>query len=487
PLFDPHGKLIGALDASCASHVDTAPIMEPLVIAGRAVENRMVFELEHATFIRLHQRSDMVGTPLEGILAFSHDGRLLGMNPTARRLLSIDGDGNSLLAFDALFDMPFHRAIDKLRASHQAPVLLDSLNGLRLHARIGSGKGIDQDSLRSAHTVPAIQPQQEARKAVPRDVVALDPTIDKVLEKAHRAFARDIPVLINGETGTGKEVVARLLHANGPRGKGPFVAINCSSLPASLIESELFGYVEGAFTGGRRGGAIGKLEQANGGTLFLDEIGDMPAELQGRLLRVLQERSFTRLGGANLVSIDISVLCATHRDLHKLVANESFREDLYYRINGLRVALPPLRERHDIKNLILHFLFQATAGRAPLFVADAAMHALLRYSWPGNIRQLSHVIRLAAALAEDDGCISLCHLPQEIVDQRSDDANGNALQPAVQAGRQSLAPLERTEYDAIRAALLANNGNISATARNVGISRQTLYRKLKQFGLEELT
>lgn len=490
PIFDPRGNLTGVLDASCNYQTEAAPIMESLIIAGRAVENRMVYELANATFIRFHHRSDMVGTPLEGILAFSNDGCLLGMNQTARHILSIDCATDSPIAFDSLFDISFHHAIDQLRKSQQLPIWLDSFNGMRLHVRIGQGKDLAPDTLRTARIVPGthlkkdIRNPRQPRSSEP-DVVTLDPVMYGILEKAHRAFARDIPILINGETGTGKEVVARLLHINGPHSKGPFVAINCSSIPASLIESELFGYVEGAFTGGRRGGGIGKLEQANGGTLFLDEIGDMPMELQVSLLRVLQERSFTRLGSTSLINIDTSVICATHRDLEKLLKSNSFREDLYYRINGLRVALPALRERNDIKILINHFLHQATAEREMLTFSDAAMLALLRYYWPGNIRQLKHVIHLAAVLAEDDGTIDLHHLPQEIVEQHG--SRSSDFPPKVSnSPRQSLAPMEQIEYDAIRASILANNGNISATGRSLSISRQTLYRKIKQFCLTDL-
>lgn len=490
PIFDPRGNLTGVLDASCNYRTEAAPIIEPLIIAGRAVENRMVYELANATFIRFHHRSDMVGTPLEGILAFSTDGCLLGVNQTARHILSLDRAPDSPIAFDSLFDTSYHHAIDQLRKSQLRPVSLDSSNGMRFQARIGHATDLVPNTLRTARITPSNQPKKEIRNLLQAsssapDIVTLDAAVYGILEKAHRAFARDIPILINGETGTGKEVVARLLHSNGPRSKGPFVAINCSSIPASLIESELFGYVEGAFTGGRRGGGIGKLEQANGGTLFLDEIGDMPMELQVSLLRVLQERSFTRLGSTSLINIETSVICATHRDLTKLLQSNSFREDLYYRINGLRVALPALRERTDVEILIRHFLRQATAERETLIFSERAMLALLRYNWPGNIRQLNHVIHLAAVLAEDDGTIDLPHLPQEIVEPCG--SWGSDFPPKVgNSPRQSPASLEQIECDAIRAAILANNGNISATARSLRISRQTLYKKLKQFRLADL-
>ncbi len=299
-----------------------------------------------------------------------------------------------------------------------------------------------------------------------------DPALNAVLDTARRAFMRGIPILISGETGTGKEVVAQQLHHSGHRCNGAFIAINCSSIPTGLIESELFGYEDGAFTGGRRGGAAGKFEQAHGGTLFLDEIGDMPVELQARLLRVLQERSLTRIGGSRLIRVDPSIVCATHRDLRALVAAKTFREDLYYRLHGLRVTLPPLRERNDIRELIYDQLAQATAGRSPLTLSDAVMDLLLRYRWPGNIRQLGHVIQLAAVLAERTGRVEPQHLPEELCEAVPQDA----------AGALAVTPMEQAECELIQQALRKHRGNKSAAARYLGIGRATMHRKLRAFG-----
>jgi transcriptional regulator with PAS, ATPase and Fis domain len=179
-----------------------------------------------------------------------------------------------------------------------------------------------------------------------------DPQVAAVIAKVRKVIGKDIPILITGETGTGKELLAQAIHNDSPRRDGPFVAVNCASIPETLIESELFGYEEGAFTGARRKGALGKLVQANGGTLFLDEIGDMPYPLQVRLLRVLQERIVNPLGSAKSIPVDISVVCATHRSLREMIAQNLFREDLYYRLNGLVVKLPPLRERTDLAVVI---------------------------------------------------------------------------------------------------------------------------------------
>ncbi|WP_176748776.1 sigma-54-dependent Fis family transcriptional regulator, partial [Burkholderia sp. HMSC10F09] len=254
-----------------------------------------------------------------------------------------------------------------------------------------------------------------------------DPQVAAVIAKVRKVIGKDIPVLITGETGTGKELLAQAIHNDSPRRDGPFVAVNCASIPETLIESELFGYEEGAFTGTRRKGATGKLLQANGGTLFLDEIGDMPYPLQVRLLRVLQERIVNPLGSTKAIGVDIAIICATHRDLREMIAQNRFREDLYYRLNGLVVRLPPLRDRTDLAVVVQKMLQRETLsgpGRRPLSVAPDVMALFERCAWPGNFRQLANLLRTAAAMVDDDGEIRCEHLPEDFFDDlRRDDAH----------------------------------------------------------------
>lgn len=473
PLFDPSGELIGALNASTVGQCDASTALDGLALAGRAVENRLVFDIQNAVFIRLHSRSDMLGTPLEGLLAVTDDGCLLGLNQTARRLLAQLDASRGGIAFDTLFDSRFHLAMDALRAARYAPVQLRTTSGIMLHARVAQRSEVRHDVLRGVKSVRGV----DLPHRPPAAEAAHDARVENMLQQALRAYSRDIPVLITGETGTGKEVAARRLHDTGPRALGPFIAINCSAIPATLIESEFFGYVAGAFTGGRTGGAAGKMEQANGGTLFLDEIGDMPIELQGRLLRVLQERSITRLGSSKAIRIDIAVICATHRDLPQLVTAGEFREDLLYRINGLHVRLPALRERGDIEALVLQMLHESNAERDVPHISRPAMLSLLAYAWPGNIRQLKHVLRIASMYAEDSGCIELCHLPQEIIDGKKPSSNDDMAMSA------TLSHIKQNEYNFLRDALRNREGNISAAARHAGISRQTFYRKMREYGI----
>ena len=270
------------------------------------------------------------------------------------------------------------------------------------------------------------------------------------------------------------------------------MALNCAAIPETLIESELFGYSGGAFTGARKEGAVGKIQQAHGGTLFLDEIGDMPLSLQARLLRVLQERCVTPLGTNKSIPVDITLVCATHRKLKEEVARGGFREDLYYRLNGLCINLPSLRERSDIGSLIEKLLREEAGPDRAVRISDKVMDAFLRYRWPGNIRQLSNVIKVGIALLDDDeDVIETWHLPDDVFEEIDMLVPTSAAAPSCtsgpQAARSAEAPkadsaafgrLEEIERDMIQRTLEAEQGNISAAARRLGISRNTLYRKL---------
>lgn len=301
--------------------------------------------------------------------------------------------------------------------------------------------------------------------------VLLDADVGASLDRARRVYAHNVPVLINGETGTGKGLFARLLHQSSARSAGPLVTIDCSSIPASLIEAELFGYEEGAFTNARRGGARGKIETAHTGTLFLDEIGDMPLDLQTRLLRVLQERTLIRVGGTGAVTVDFGLVVATHRNLGEMVREKLFRQDLYFRLRGLQVRLSPLRDSANIEQLVDHFVQRHCHSGRDLNLANDAMHLLLKHDWPGNVRELEQVIAVAAALADDSGMIVPEHLPDEI--RLPQCARSHQLDKKTKT-------LKDEERDTVMQALADNGGNISAAARRLGIARTTLYRKLRE-------
>jgi transcriptional regulator with PAS, ATPase and Fis domain len=304
-----------------------------------------------------------------------------------------------------------------------------------------------------------------------------DAQMSKAVSSVKKVVGREIPILIEGETGTGKELLAKAIHAAGTRGKGPFVAINCASIPEGLIEAELFGYEEGAFTGAKRHGVPGKIMQANGGTLFLDEIGEMPLQLQARLLRVLQEREIVPLGGSKGVAVNIAVISATNRRLREHVEQGHFREDLYYRLNGLRVTLPPLRERTDLLALVERILGEESDR--PVSLSPATQKLFMEHAWRGNVRQLRNVLRAALAFMDEEQIVQMRHLPEDFVEEL-EHVRTTPSERTLPSGALSI---EAVEVDLIRQALAAENGNITSAASRLGISRATLYRKVKRLKL----
>jgi transcriptional regulator of acetoin/glycerol metabolism len=280
--------------------------------------------------------------------------------------------------------------------------------------------------------------------------------------------------MILGETGTGKEVLAQAIHNDSHRSSKPFVAVDCASIPESLIETELFGYEEGAFTGARRKGSHGKILMANGGTLFLDEIGDMPLHLQTRLLRVLEEQEVTPLGADTAIPLDLRVVCASNRDLQRMLVTGEFRDDLYYRLNGILLELPPLQARTDKETLIRGLLVEE--GGRDGAIDTEAFERLTDYTWPGNIRELRNVIRSAFAIC-DGNRIRIADLPTALLE---DAPSPRSAEPAITPPETTL---EGAERDTLLSAIRANRGNLCHTARQLGISRNSLYRKLKHHGI----
>ncbi len=330
-----------------------------------------------------------------------------------------------------------------------------------------------------------------------------DPNLAAQFDTARRVIARRTPVLLCGETGSGKEVFARALHDASPHAAGAFVAINCASLPETLIESELFGYRAGAFTGAQRTGRRGKILQADGGTLFLDEIADMPLELQARLLRVLDERRVTPLGTEETHAVDFQLVSASHHNLPTLVREGRFREDLYYRLAGIEVQLPALRDRSDRRAVIRDVL--ACEGGTDAILSPEAERLLMAHAWPGNIRQLGHVLRTAAALSNGQP-ITREHLPSmainlqpisarqtvpETLDQPASAAVATAMQAAAPDDHGDnapcpvkLNPIQANERLVLLQMLEQNRWNVSNVAKALDVSRNTLYRKLHKLHIQ---
>ncbi|MFK4026776.1 sigma-54-dependent Fis family transcriptional regulator [Stutzerimonas balearica] len=467
PLFDPQGALMGCLNASCLNSGGPKQAqyltLQLVSLYARLIENAS-FRQRYAHCAMLTLGGDAGDLGNERLLALDAAGRIVGAN---RAAFLAAGHENALLG-EAVQDVLSMSLDELITLTHGGQ-------------RSASFRLADGPALEVTLRMPAAPPRRDRNdrglNVVPEEptlehLAGEDPGLQRSVQKLRRVLDRDIALLLTGETGTGKEAFARAIHQASVRAKGPFVALNCAAIPESLIESELFGYRAGTFTGASRQGMKGKLEQANGGTLFLDEIGDMPAHLQTRLLRVLAERELVPLGAATPVALNVQLVCATHRDLPAMVAAGEFREDLYYRLNGLTIRLPALRDRADRVGLIRRVLHRE-AGDEPVELTAEAMERLAAYGWPGNVRQLINVLRCAVALA-DDGVIGLDCLPPEIM--------------SVPAERSPVAQSLETTRDAAEAAhlqatLAQHGGNVTSAARSLGINRATLYRKLQRYGL----
>ena len=588
PILDPRGNILGVLDVSGDHRSFHQHTMALVKMSARMIENHwLTDDYRNVMRIHFHSRVEFIGTLMEGIIAVSTDGKLVGANRGALEQLGVSGAALRMHSLTTLFGTTVGALVDRFRSPLSTPMTVQSTSGrqFHLHARFnwpvwtslaeaaeyqqpragsasteasagtvtagpadGGAAGTVTSALRAAGGAESVPAVSETR--IDSGLGQLrtgDATMGSVIDKVRRVIDRDIPILILGETGTGKELLARAIHHDSARAKQPFVAVNCASIPETLIEAELFGYEDGAFTGARRKGQAGKIVQANGGTLFLDEIGDMPVALQAHLLRVLQERQVTPLGSTKSVAVDVSIICATHRNLREMIDAKQFREDLFYRLNGLAVRLPPLRERSDLMVLVRRILDRQcgegrTEGRAPrrLELATEVVRLFERYPWPGNVRQLFNVLRTAAVMATNEPVITREHLSDDFLEEarallQAEGAGAAVARvaetpaamapppaeaPPVHAGVasgaahagyvpalphadtgqvqggphgapparfgqpadntvQGIRSLEEQEIEAIRRAVELARGNISEASKRLGISRNTIYRKLR--------
>ena len=470
PVFDPHGELLAVLDVSSArrdvSRQSQFHTMALVNLSAKMIESCYFLRcFDNQWLLRFHLQAESVGLFSEGLLAFDGEGRICAVNQSALNLLGHIRGGLLGKPVEAFFDCSLDELLGRASINAAASWPLRTRDGRKLFAVL---RGEARRSL------PI--PMELAPKAAPAPrlsgICLDDVTLQADFRKALRVYERDVPLLINGETGSGKEAFAKAVHHASQRAEKAFVALNCAAIPESLIESELFGYRGGSFTGARKEGMRGKLQQADGGTLFLDEIGDMPLALQTRLLRVLEDRQVVPIGGEP-EAVNVRIISATHRNLLDRVQDGSFREDLYYRLNGLEVALPALRDRSD-KSQLLDFLLAEEAHAEAVLIDGPAREALLGFAWPGNVRQLRNVLRTLAALCED-GRIGLEDLPAMIRSARP------AMAQAIE--EPSEYPLEDAERLALLSALEQTRWHMTHTAQQLGVSRNTLYRKLRKHGI----
>ena len=551
PIFDPYGKVIGALDVTGDQRSYHQHTMALARMSAQMIENHMfaaVFPTE--VIVRFHSRSEFLGTLVEGLAVFTPDGRFVTANRSAQFQLGQTCNALRAHTFTSLFGVAMSQLFDRVRQSGERPVMLCLHNGVSVcclvkfkarhtfenMAHIDSAASSPTAGAFSASSVPGVsaapgssgasgtaasaRTTSKSRESLSslRYLDTGDPQVSAVIQKLYMIRGRDIPVMILGETGTGKDLLAQAIHHDSPRAQHNFISVNCASIPETLIESELFGYEEGAFTGAKRKGSPGKIALASGGTLFLDEIGDMPKHLQARLLRVLQERKVSPLGSGKEVDVDLAVICATNKNLKDLIARGEFREDLYYRLNGLVVRLPALRDRQDIEVVTRKILASVCHTATPIGISDEVMAAFHTFSWPGNFRQMFNLLRTAVVMAGCSDCIQLHHLPDDFLDELRDsgvlasmpsatgttssavpvssavagagavaatataaapDAVASFLPPVTPGATQPIR-LENVALDAMAHALRTTKGNVSVAAKMLGVSRNTIYRKKAQ-------
>ncbi|PVX71779.1 sigma-54-dependent Fis family transcriptional regulator [Paraburkholderia unamae] len=497
PIFAPGGELIGVLDASAVQSPDNREsqrIVNQLVRQSATLieDGYFLHRLASCWILFGHQNRNYVEAQPELLIAFDENGNVIAANRRARECIAgLEGPRH----IDEIFDSSHVQLRDIGRIEAIAALRLRS-NGSMLYARIraplGRGAGTAAHGAMPLRRENPAAEREYDRSALGPFLRSADARVAENARIAQRVAGKRLPILLLGETGAGKEVFARAIHDASARRNRPFIAVNCGALPESLIESELFGYAPGAFTGARRHGARGKIAMADGGTLFLDEIGDMPLALQTRLLRVLAEGEVLPLGSEAPVRVDIDVICATHRDLALMASAGAFREDLYYRLSGAVLTLPPLRERRDIATLIdTVFAEEAQAAARPLALDATLAARLAAFAWPGNLRQLRNAMRYACAVC-DTVLVEARHLSADLAarlpmpDARA--CAASAPPPAMSAAHSTplmpLAPLTPAdERERIVAALTAHRWRPNAAAQALGISRATLYRRIAKLGI----
>ena len=479
PVFDPQGRLTAVLDISALSspqNKDSQHLALQLVkMYASLIENANFLQRYRRDWIlRLNESPEFVDVNPRYLLALDAGGRVIGHNRSAQRMLEAEAAARPVMGqpFERLFDARLEELgrFVPFRASDQRALTV-----------AGSGRLLFMQASPPAPLRVATETHSaQSERPLPAPLAALsggDPALDRQIARAARLVNASVGLLLTGETGSGKEFFAKALHESSGRRGRPFIAVNCAAIPESLIESELFGHLPGSFTGAGSKGKRGLVQEADGGTLFLDEIGDMPRDMQSRLLRVLAEREVLPIGATRPVPVNLRVIAATHRDLPALVRQGLFRDDLYFRLNGAQIALPPLRERHDL-DWVIQRLLDAGAWADGLAAApqlSAAARALLHaHHWPGNLRELRNVLDFARAV-----CSGGCIVPEDLPDGLAG-AGAPATRPASawqSAGEHPPEAALLLQY------LRAAQWNVSAVARQLGLSRMTLYRRMHRFGI----
>lgn len=463
PIFDAERKVIAVLDVSSDSYLPPSHTLGMVKMMSQTVENRLILNLFHGQHFQLTFNTGLnnLDSQWAGLLIFDESGQVLSANRRADNLLGVR---LSRVSVESLFKVSL---LELINQPDGLPFALQTSGRNRFQCLLKRPKQA------AVHARVFVTEEKPA----PSSAISLnslhfgDSRVEKAVRQAERLLEKDIPLLIHGETGVGKEVFVKALHQASSRSKQAFIAVNCAAIPAELVESELFGYEKGAFTGANQKGSIGLIRKADKGTLFLDEIGDMPLPTQARLLRVLQERCVQPVGSSELFPVDLRIISATNRSLREQVQLGRFREDLYYRIGGLTLELPPLRERSDKQALFKRLWEQHREPTQWAGLSSEVLELFERHPWPGNLRQVSSVMQVALAMAEEQPV-----RPEHLPDDFFVDLEMEPVETAAPLG------LDLNDVEALNRELKAAGGNISHLARRLGVSRNTLYKRLRQPG-----
>lgn len=477
PVFDNCGNLNAVLDVSQLSTVlpkESQKLAMQLVTlyAGYIENSNFMHQFRKEIILKLGNAPQFLDVNPDYLIALDETGRVIGHNRSSQTLFDLFHRGVRLIGmhFDDIFDAPFERV------GIFAPTNPPDKRAIRLKANdhllfmsalVGSTTVDNKFKLNAA----------QANSLPLNKLCGDDPVFGREIDRVKKLVNTPISILLQGETGTGKEYFAKAIHQSSERKHKPFVAVNCAAIPETLIESELFGYTAGSFSGAKTKGKLGLIQEADGGTLFLDEIGDMPIGLQARLLRVLSEREILPIGATRPLPVNIRVISASHRDLEELIRLGEFRDDLYYRLNGAQVSLPPLRERKDkqwITEKVLHEVCNINHIEVPK-IDPAVVGWMEDYRWPGNLRELKNILEFASSICHE-GLITLTDLPDKV------------LKIPAKSMNESKAMLfdgnDTADAALLKQYLRAANWNVSYVARQLDISRSTLYRRMEKFNIE---
>jgi transcriptional regulator of acetoin/glycerol metabolism len=481
PIFGINREMLGVIDISTDTYLPESHTLGLVKIMSQAVENQLItshFKSEYF-ILRFNTSIENIDSQWSGLIVFDENGLVISANHRAEIMLGCD---LKLVNISHLFMINVSQLVNQPEG-FQVPLV--TTQQCRVHGIVHKPV---QAKPRALDFRTEIKPENSARHVSDQHKFLLDelnlgdPVIEKAVAQSKRIINKDIPILISGETGVGKEVFVKAMHYSSLRSKQNLITVNCAAIPQELVESELFGYEKGAFTGSSSKGYIGLIRKADKGTLFLDEIGDMPLNVQARLLRVLQERRVNPLGSTESYPVDFKLVSATNCNLKESVAAGTFRQDLYYRVSGLNIELPALRHRHDRHKLIQFLLNYYAENKQSAGITERAMESFYRHPWPGNIRQLVSVIKIAQAMSDNEA-IDFEHLPDDFfIDMEAGESHDQPL--ISRPENKSSAGNTDLNTANIVALYQSLNCNISKTAAQLSVSRNTVYKRLRESGFK---